>query len=468
MNRIGHLAVSEIQRFVDRVEEARTEHLEGAVPSIETLAGEWSASGVRAGDVVILALTNGVGLLRQFFGVLAAGGVPALVAPNAPSARLQRLAETLGARAVGAIHVPRGVGVHEQHRRIGHIRAVFFAEREKPAAVRGEAILLTSGTSGFGSGCVFGMEALFLNGARHADAIGQQSDDTVLVNLPLHFSFALVAQALATLQRGGKLVIAAPPFHTPTYVEALKKHRVTVTSLTPVLVRSLLQPGVALPRHVRTLTVGGDALAAEEVGHLLKARPGHELYLTYGLTQAGPRVSTLAAHREPPERHGTVGLPLPGTKTWLEDVRDMPGRRQLIVASDTVMRRRIGLVEGRGVCDEREPGVVATGDLFDLDADGYLYFKGRLSDFIVRGGDKICLAAIRRVATELPHVARAGTRILATPCGVTDYELILSVSRGTDAGPDEFRAQLGKLLCRGEMPGSISVVPWDKSSAGYK
>jgi len=47
--------------------------------------------------------------------------------------------------------------------------------------------------------------------------------------------------------------------------------------------------------------VGGDSLAPEHVADLLRARPGRELYLTYGLTQAGARVSTLSAHAEPGE-----------------------------------------------------------------------------------------------------------------------------------------------------------------------
>jgi acyl-CoA synthetase (AMP-forming)/AMP-acid ligase II len=391
-----------------------------------------------------------------------------MVAPHTPSGRLQQLADALGARAIGAIHIPRDVGTHEYHKRVGHIRAVFFSGREEPSAREGELILLTSGTSGFGSGCVFDIDAALRNGSRHADSIGQKSSDTVLVSLPLHFSFALVAQALATMQRGGRLVIGAPPFHTPTYLKALDRHGVTVTSLTPVLVRSLLQAAAVLPGHARTLTVGGDVLPPDDVGRLLKSRPGRELFLTYGLTQAGPRVSTLAAHEEPPERHSSVGLPLPGTRVWLENVDGMDGGRQLIVASDTVMRRRIGLVEGRGSDNGSAPGVVATGDLFEQDSDGYLYFKGRLSDFIVRGGDKICLAAIRRVAATLPRVMRATTRVLTCQGGAADYELILSVDPSDRSDSDEFRAQLGRLLCRNEMPAGITVMPWNAASAGYK
>src|SRR5262249_18147438 len=160
------------------------------------------------------------------------------------------------------------------------------------------------------------------NAARHADSIGQQPDDTVLISLPLHFSFALVAQALGTLGRGGQLVVAGPPFQHAAYAAMVAAHGVTVSALTPLLVRPLLQHRTPLPESLRVLGVGGDSLPAEHVGELLRLRPGGELYLTYGLTQAGPRVSTLAAHREPSSRHASVGLPIGGTAVSLADLGD--------------------------------------------------------------------------------------------------------------------------------------------------
>ena len=60
--------------------------------------------------------------------------------------------------------------------------------------------------------------------------------------------------------------------------------------------------------------MGGDALAPELVARLVELRKGKEVYITYGLTQAGPRVSTLAAHAEPASRFASVGLPHEGTR----------------------------------------------------------------------------------------------------------------------------------------------------------
>ena len=73
------------------------------------------------------------------------------------------------------------------------------------------------------------------------------------------------------------------------------------------------------------------------------------------------------------------------------------------------------------------PRTIATGDWFDLDQDGYLYFKGRLSDFLSRKGEKISLAAVRRLSAGLPHVVSARTRVFKHADGSEDFDLELRV-----------------------------------------
>jgi acyl-coenzyme A synthetase/AMP-(fatty) acid ligase len=254
-----------------------------------------------------------------------------------------------------------------------------------------------------------------------------------------------------------------------SYAGVIAAQGVTISALSPTQVRTVLQHGTKLPETLRVLSVGGDSLAPEHVADLLRHRPGGELYLTYGLTQAGPRVATLAAHREPPRRYTSVGLPFPGTKVWLEDLGDGSGQKELIVQSDTVMRRRIGLVEGRIHDDLRAPGVLATGDVFEQDEEGYLFYKRRLSEYILRGGEKVCVATVRRLATRLPGVVTARTRLRRTDDG-EDYDLALVVAGpGPHQGPEHYRALLAKSVRRAELPQTIQVVAdHEAQSLGYK
>ena len=463
---MGRLPHATIRDFLGRVDDLCPDRPGGEAATFEEIGATWVRHGLRPGDLVLLGLPNGLGLLHHFFGVLEAGGVPALIAPGTPSDRLRELVAVMGARAVGMFRMPAAELPDVSRHRVDGLDVALFPAAAPPTCRAGEVVLLTSGTSGFHSGCVFPLESLLLNGGRHARSVGQRADDAVLVNLPLHFSFALVAQALSCLASGSRLIISGPPFHLPSYLRMLAERRVTVSSLTPVLVRSLLHRDEAFPEGLRVLSVGGDSLAAEQVGQLLRRRPGGELYLTYGLTQAGPRVSTLAAHAEPGHRHASVGLPNEGTRVELADLGDRSGRRQLVVASETVMRRRIGRVEGRAGGELVAPGVVLTGDIFDQDGDGYLYYRGRISDYTIRRGEKLCLAAIRRVAGQLPHVISARTTLVRDDQGELDYELTLIADRELDL--NACRARLGRMLQRGELPRAINAVVISKASIGYK
>ncbi|MGZ3458230.1 MAG: class I adenylate-forming enzyme family protein, partial [Archangium sp.] len=207
--------------------------------------------------------------------------------------------------------------------------------------------------------------------------------------------------------------------------------------------------------------VGGDVLSPVHVAQLLRLRPRGELYLTYGLSEAGPRVSTLAAHAEPEHRFASVGLPLPGVQVSLAP-RVPGGHKELLVSSDTVMKRRIGFVEGEKLQALRGPGLLATGDRFEIDADGYLYYQGRFSDFLVKGGEKICMASVRRLATTLPGVITARTQIISGTDG-DDYEMVLAVAG--EASPAEYLSgELARLLRIAERPRRIQVVSADDAT----
>ncbi|MBN1203847.1 MAG: acyl--CoA ligase [Myxococcaceae bacterium] len=443
----------ELDAFLDRVED-----LSGALPlprqslRIAELARQWQQRGLHPGDIVLLSLPNSTALLAHTFGVLMAWGVPALLAPSTPPTRQQSLAEAFRARALLAVRPPALNGENLQIFELGGTQVSMLPASGPPAATPGEMVLLTSGTSGFSSGCVFDVEALLRNASRHADAIGLNSSDTVLVNLPLYFSYALVAQAFASLLRSARLVVSGPPFNVGSYHQMLSTCGVTVSSLTPVLVRMLLQGGHEFPSTLRVLTVGGDQLSPDHVARLLASRPGRELYLTYGLSEAGPRVATLAAHREPPHRFTSVGVPLPGTRVWVDTAS-----KELFVSSDTVMKRRIGLIEGERARSLQAPGILATGDFFEMDDDGYLSFLGRRSDFLVRRGEKICVASVRRVASTLPGVLLARVTHL-TDGDESDYDLTLTVLEGTTS-PRDLEAGLMRLLRPGERPRQLHVVP---------
>ncbi|GAA0598288.1 acyl--CoA ligase [Kribbella sandramycini] len=399
-----------------------------------------AALDLEPGAPVLIALPNGRTMLSTFFAVLVAGAVPVPLAPASTAFRITSVAERLGASMLIAPRIdPSRYGASETFALPGAEAVRFAGVQQRYES--GDVILMTSGTAGVGTGCLHSFDALLRNATRHADAIGQRSTDTVLLCLPLHYSYALVAQAFAALVRGSQLIISGPPFTARAYAEEVAAHDVTVSSLTPSAATRLSE----VPSTLRVLTVGGDTLDPAHLKTLLGA--DRELYLTYGLTEAGPRVSTLAVHAEPEHRWTSVGRPLPDVQTSL--VND-----ELHVASDTVLRRR--LPDG-APSPLTAAGAVATGDRFEIDADGYHFFRGRLTDSVVVGGEKVWLPSVRRIATAVPGVQHCRTTVYRDDRDQLRYDLEVSVD---DPGPQqaaEIQRALNRMLLRSERPHRITL-----------
>ncbi|MDE1180639.1 class I adenylate-forming enzyme family protein [Paraburkholderia sp.] len=468
----------------------------------------WRAMRLPPGSVVLMCMPNGRTLLQQFFALIDAGYVPAMLSPTTPAQRIRHMAEDFHA---AALVKPRIGDALRRELCIGRVESGDDATWETgrfdadgqwdttPLTEPGDVILTTSGTSSdFSSGCVHAFASLRENARKHAADIGLSASDTVLVNLPLYYSFALVAQALASLQCGARLVISGPPFLGARYLADLDAHRVTVSSVTPVLMRDLLahgnthrhphadlhanpQPHVALPDCVRALTVGGDFLQAEHAAAFVERYPDKQLYLTYGITEAGPRVATGLAHdgARDSRRFASVGKPMQGVEVRLLDAgqahasthvhaatRDYghawhaSREGELLVHSDTLLKRKIGRSAQDPLIHLDGKAWLKTGDIFEIDLDGYLYFKHRRSDFIVLNDEKVNLAAIKQFCRSLPGVLTCKTKSLRRAETVNGYFLEVTVD-DLLVGPheaDAIRARILKGLKHYERPTTLTLT----------
>ncbi|MEU7896324.1 class I adenylate-forming enzyme family protein [Nonomuraea sp. NPDC049152] len=447
-----------LARSADLAARTSPEGIDGTLDDLAKL-------GLEPGDAVIIALSNSMRTVRTYLAALLLGFVPIAIAPRTPPARTRRLAATLGARALLAARPdPERYGAAASHA-VGKVEAVLLdgdtpvaqGGRARPEAGTappyraGQVLMSTSGTSGAFSACLHRVDALLRNARRHAAAVGMTADDTVLVNLPLYYSYAMVAQVLAAYVTGARIVVTGPPFTPAGYESAIAAHGVTHSSITPELARRLLSHGTLPSPGPRVMTIGGDQIHPAQVARLLAARPDGELYLTYGLTEAGPRVLTLAAHAEPAHRHASVGLPLPGVRTSLR-----PETGELLVESDTALERKIG-----GSAAARTliaPGRIATGDVFTIDEDGYHYFCGRLSDFAIIRGEKVSLSGLRQTVNAIAGVVRCVPRLAEGAGGESALDLEITVA---DTRPDteaRLRSELNSLLLPAERPRAIQIA----------
>ncbi|NKQ26934.1 AMP-dependent synthetase/ligase [Streptomyces galbus] len=132
----------------------------------------------------------------------------------------------------------------------------------------------------------------------------------------------------------------------------------------------------AMGGRVRHAICGGSPLGRRLAAFYLGA--GIEIYEGYGLTET-TGASTVTPPLKP--RLGTVGWPLPGTRVRIA------ADGEILLAGDHVLRGYWDPAAG-GVVPAARDGWLATGDLGELDDEGYLTITGRKKEMIITAGGK--------------------------------------------------------------------------------
>lgn len=330
-----------------------------AVRSARRLA----ARGVRPDDRVALVLPPGLDFAEALHGCWALGAVPVPVDPRlAPAERERR---TAGVRA----EVAAPLGGEE----------VEVATRAQHAPGDVAAVLHTSGTTAAPRPVALTFANFEASARGSAAVLGHEPGERWLCVLPLaHVGglSILVRSALAATT-----AVVHERFDAATAARALREEGITLVSLVATMLARLLDAGMERPPDLRCALLGGGPLPAALAARAAAA--GVPVAQTYGLTEACSQVTT-----SPIGEPETAGRPLPGTR-----VRIAPDG-EVLVSGPTVAPEATG-----------PDGVLGTGDLGALDAEGRLTVTGRKADTIVSGGENVAPAEVEAALAAHPAVA---------------------------------------------------------------
>jgi acyl-CoA synthetase (AMP-forming)/AMP-acid ligase II len=274
-------------------------------------------------------------------------------------------------------------------------------------------LIATSGTTGTPKLVRLSHHAIRYNMAAHLASLGLVHPYVALQALGANYSYGLIASFLSTLSAGGTVVV--PRFLDRRHIiDAAIEGETDVCLGTPALLRLLIEGSSkkdldALSR-LEIIGIGGDHCPSHHRKTIADALPGSRCFVTYGLTEAGPRVSTLPPE-EFLERGESVGLPLPGVEL---EVRDSEGRPCRPGEVGSLLVRTPSLMSGYLVAGDSEPppppaphSWYPTGDLAGLDADGYLTLHGRLDRQTKFRGRRFNPAVVERCLESHPSVVSA-------------------------------------------------------------
>ncbi len=281
-----------------------------------------------------------------------------------------------------------------------------FEARVKPedAAI----VLFTSGSEGKPKGVALSHDNILTNVDQVRAVIEFSNSDRFFMAMPMFHSFGLTAGIILPMVNGVPIYLYPSPLHYRLIPELTYDRDCTVLFGTPTFLNYYAR--FANPYdfyRVRYIVAGAEKLS-DEVRQTYHDRFGLRIIEGYGATECSPIVS---ANSPMAYRAGTVGQLVPGMEARLVPVNGIEHGGRLHVRGPNVM---LGYLrhDNPGVIQppqsEFGPGWYDTGDLADIDADGFLHILGRLKRFAKVAGEMVSLEVVERIAaTASPKRAHA-------------------------------------------------------------
>jgi long-chain acyl-CoA synthetase len=320
----------------------------------------------------------------------------------------------------------------------------------------------TSGTTGRPKGAMLTHGALAAN-IEQMDAVETSrvlGDDVVLAVLPLFHIYGLNV-VLGTAVHAGASVVLAERFDPGETLDLIERHRMTIVPGAPPMYSAWLQMSeerASVFDSVR-VALSGAAPLPPEVSGAFRERFGVTIWDSYGLTEAGPGVTTSAGDDPRP---GSIGRPLPGIEIRLVDEagRDVeeedPG--EIVVRGPNVFTGYWGQ-EAESKEAFLEGGWLRTGDVAVRDDDGYLYLVDRKKDLIIVSGFNVYPAEVEDVLVRHPAVAEAAVVGMPDERTGEAVRALVVLREGAMATADQITEFAGTYLARFKIPKVVEIVP---------
>jgi long-chain acyl-CoA synthetase len=228
--------------------------------------------------------------------------------------------------------------------------------------------------------------------AQQVNALDDQpgAPDRILAALPLFHIFAHTCIMNRTILNGGMMVLL-PKFEVKAALAAIARTKVTALPGVPTMYRAMLDhPDIRrFDLSSVRICISGGAPCPEPLKAAFETMTGAKLVEGYGLTESSGVVcvNPYATGGKP----GTIGQPIPGTHIRLLDKDDptklaAPGESGELAFKGPQMMQGYWKRDNSGVFAD---GYLRTGDVAEVDADGYYTIVDRLKDMIIVGGFKV-------------------------------------------------------------------------------
>jgi bile acid-coenzyme A ligase len=426
----------------------------------DTFARHLRSIGVREGDMVTMALPNGVEWFVAAIACWKLGATPQPVSPRLPARELRAIVELAGPPVVLGTASTDGAG----DRPLLDVAAWLAAHPDPSTDTDALPDLVSAAWKAPTSGGSTGRPKLIVSGDPAAmddempAALGHARDGVLAMPGPLYHNGPLIWSCMGLLH--GNHVVVLPKFDATATLDAIDRYKADIIYLVPTMMKRIWR----LPADERKAY---DMSSLRIVWHLAEPCPDwlkqawidwlgpERIVELYGGTEG--QLACVISGVEWLEHRGSVGRPMTGEIMICdEDGKEVPvgedGEVWLRSGRDTPTYRYVG-AQAR----ERDGGWESLGDNGHVDADGYLYLGDRVGDMILSGGANIYPAEVEAALQE--HPAIESCAVIGLPnddLGNTIHAIVQADAATFDQ--DDVLAFLAERLVRYKLPRSFEVV----------
>ena len=315
----------------------------------------------------------------------------------------------LGTDAAVPLQLDATLGEVEWHEmvqrgeRVAQAQVEVAAQATQPDDVA--MLLYTSGSTAAPKGILLQHEKWISNAYHIGERQHVTHEDRLWLAVSLFWSFGIV-NAVPNLMTHGGCVVLQESFDAREAMGLIERERCTILYGTPNIVQALWEHPARAQHDLTSLRSGAmigtpaQVMRAVELG-------AREICNVYGLSETYGNCTVTDAHDPLDVRLNTVGKPLPnvtirichiesGEPLAFGEVGEIRVKGPLVKAYFKDPEKTVESFDAHGF--------YRTGDLGVLDADGRLYYKGRLKEMVKSGGINVAPAEVEEVLMRHPAV----------------------------------------------------------------
>lgn len=382
-----------------------------------TIIGRKIEKQTAPGERVGLMLPNVMGVAAVFYGMQVAGRIPAMLNFSAGLKSLiaacktvrmetmvtsRRFVEQAGLEDVieelsKHVHILWTEDLRASVNALDKLKGVWDSKRARQRYARRRVapsdtavMLFTSGSEGVPKGVALSHSGLLANCEQFLKVEKIDESRAIFNALPTFHSFGLTVGLIAPVVVGMRTYLYPSPLHYKQIPAEVKASGCDILVGTDTFMAGWGRVAKKEDFANLTLVVLGAERVKDATRKLWMDKFGLWLLEGYGVTECAP---VICANTPDHNKDGSVGRLMPGMKYRLEPIPGLKSGGRLHVKGPNIMRGYMRH-EAPGLLEPPTAGWHDTGDIVDVDAEGFVTIQGRAKRFAKIGGEMISLTAV--------------------------------------------------------------------------